>query len=274
MLASTSTSKKMQALAGLFAWSLLASSQGVFAQEPPAPGNGAKKEEKTLQAEEDDYSSTPYTEYGEFNEEADEAADTKFFQYGRLFGVSVGVGFAGAMGNRGALYQSGFPLIDFKVHYWFDFNFAMDLGLTNVNYAYTIVTDPDGANTVDKTSVGMVTLGIDLKYYFETKNMSAAISFANPYLLLGIAQYAKTETSTSAGSGTPENSLGVSVGAGLEFAVKPKKAYMTLETKFSSVRFVDTDDPTLDNASPEKLPNIPDRNGLFYSVVVSLLFTW
>src|SRR5881628_3466051 len=67
----------------------------------------------------DDYSETPFTEYGEFNEEEEEADEAKFFQYGRFFGVSVGSGFQGATGNRGLLYQGGFPTLDIKVHYWF-----------------------------------------------------------------------------------------------------------------------------------------------------------
>src|SRR5438045_3135633 len=72
--------------------------------------------DQTLQPEEDDYSATPFTEYGEFNEEAEEATDQKFFQYGRFFGVSVGLGLDGALGNRAKLWRGGFPMIDFKLH--------------------------------------------------------------------------------------------------------------------------------------------------------------
>lgn len=34
-----------------------------------------------------------------FNEEEEEAADTAFFQRGRFFGLSAGLGYQGAVGN-------------------------------------------------------------------------------------------------------------------------------------------------------------------------------
>ena len=38
--------------------------------------------DRTNKPEEDDFTQTPYTEYGSFNEEKEEEEDTKFFQYG------------------------------------------------------------------------------------------------------------------------------------------------------------------------------------------------
>src|SRR4051812_45090894 len=91
----------------------------------PALGR-AEAKDRTLLPEEDDFSTTPFTEYGEFNnQEAEEEEDTKFFQYGRFFGLSIGFGTQGVTGNRGQLWQGGFPMVEFKLHYWFDFNIAM-----------------------------------------------------------------------------------------------------------------------------------------------------
>ena len=101
-----------------------------------------------MQPEEEDFSSSPFTEYGEFNEEQDEAADTKFFQYGRLFGVSLGLGFEGVTGNRGLLWQGGFPMIEMKVHYWFDFNVALDLGFANASSTSVIGSAAPATETV------------------------------------------------------------------------------------------------------------------------------
>src|SRR4051794_33185738 len=86
-----------------------------FAQ---APSNGAKNGSHPPD-EEEIGNGTPFTEYGEFNEEADEEADTQFFQHGRFFGVCLGLGYESVSGNRGALWQGGFPVFDFKLQYWF-----------------------------------------------------------------------------------------------------------------------------------------------------------
>lgn len=214
--------------------------------------------------ETEDYSSTPFTEYGEFNEEEDEAAETKFFQYGRFFGVSIGTGFQGVTGNRGLLYQGGFPMIDFKVHYWFDFHLALDLGLTTASQYYE--TTSDKGQHVD---VNMLRVGLDLKYYFDTKDISAPISFANPYILLGAGSISKTEVSQALDSTTSDSSFGLSAGGGLEFVMSPRKTYFELEAKAHFPNFTDT--YTTRFKTPE---GIDDLTGVFYTVTGSLLFTW
>src|SRR5688572_24009328 len=125
MRAYISTSKLI-VFAGLAA--LLLSSAGPSLAH--AEEEKEKTEDRTGTPEEDDFSNTPFTEYGEFNEQDDEEAETKFFQYGRFFGVSLAAGYQGVTGNRGIVWKGGLPAIDFKVHCWFDFNTAIQLGLT------------------------------------------------------------------------------------------------------------------------------------------------
>jgi hypothetical protein len=221
----------------------------------------AAEDNKVNQPEESDFSGTPYTQFGEFNESEEEDSLTKFFQYGRFFGVSLGGGFQGVTGNRGVVYQSGFPMIDFKVHYWFDFNFALNLGFSTVNHFYVL----SGATT----DVNMVRAGVDLKYYIDVKNLSAAITFMNPFISLGVAGFNKTESSTSGGTVEPDSALGVNVGAGLEIAVKPRYVYINVEGKYHFVRFRDTFDSSFNSAF-----GVSDLTGGFYTATVGVLFTW
>jgi len=218
--------------------------------------------------EDDDFSNSPFTEYGEFNEEDEEAADTKFFQYGRFFGVSLGLGFEGVTGNRGYLWQGGFPMLDFKVHYWFDFNLALDLGFFTTPHFFQIEeTQGEG----ERTNATLSRLGINLKYYFDTKNMSSALSFANPYLLLGAGSFTKTQTASSE-EATPDSdsAFGVSAGAGLEFTLKPRKAFFAIEGKIHAVNFKDTRTNELQNTAL----GLDDLTGYFYTVSGNFLFTW
>ncbi len=220
-------------------------------------------ESKANKSEEDDFSVTPFTEYGEFNEASEEEEDAKFFQFGRFFGVSLGIGFEFLDGNRGALWQGGFPVVDFKLHYWFNFNVAMDMGFRTAQHYFD--TKSQNLGHVD---VNMLWVGIDIKYYFETKNLSAPISFANPYLLLGAGSYSKTQTSNAQQTQDLDNSLGVSFGAGLEFAISPRKVFFAIEGKAHMATFKDTYTTNFQSAG------LQDLTGNFYTVTGNILFTW
>lgn len=230
----------------------------------PEAAEGANKgSDRTTKAEEEDFSGTPFTEYGEFNEASEEEEDLKFFQFGRFFGVSLGLGFQFLDGNRGALWQGGFPVVDFKLHYWFNFNIAVDLGFRTAQQYFDTTTQ--GLGHVD---VNMLWVGLDIKYYFDTKNLSAPISFANPYLLLGVGNYSKTQTSNAQQTQDQDNSLGVSAGAGLEFVVNPRKVYFELEAKMNLITFKDTYTTLFQPLG------LQDLTGRFYTLTGSFLFTW
>lgn len=247
-----------------------------WAEEPPPPaapggagpenGGGAAHPEK---AEEDDYKSTPYTNFGVFSSSEDEDEDTKFFQFGRFFGVSLGTGYSGAFGNRGLLIGSAFPNVDLRVHYWFDFNWALTLGIYTANFGFN--ADPGGGGSVEEFDYSLFLFGLTLRYYFDTQNAVAPVAFANPYLSLGFGSYTRTQTPTARPEeADKESSFGLNLGAGLEFTVKPKKTYFNLEGRIHSVHFNDDGDQV---ALPTG-SSLPDRNGLFFSVTGSVLFTW
>lgn len=230
-----------------------------FAPTPIAFAADAAAPYKT-QSDDTEFSETPYTEYGSFNDEAEEDADARFFQYGRFFGVSLGAGFQGVTGNRGRVWKGGFPLIDVKVHYWFDFNFALQMGFSTVSHQY------EDANIRGLTDVTMTRLGVDLKYYFDTRNLAAAISFANPHIMLGIGRYAKTEYNDTTGIRDQDSAAGFNAGLGFEFMLKPRKSYVFVESKIHSVRFKDT--------YTTQLSGVPDLTGYFYTFVGGFMFTW
>ncbi len=223
-------------------------------------------EDKTQQPEEDDFSSTPYTEYGEFNEEENEASDMKFYQYGRLFGFGFGVGYSGATGNRGKLYQGGFPLIEVRTQYFFDFNLAMGLSLMSMKHTYEVSPSSHGGHH----DVSIVGIGVDFKYYFETKDLAATISFANPYIVGGIGSYTITDTSTLENTTDKDASFAINGGLGMEFAINPRKTYFTIEGRVHQVNWGKTD-----HHAEYALDGFADnQSGLIYSVVTGFTFSW
>jgi hypothetical protein len=228
-----------------------------------APESNAPAESKAFQSEEEDFSGTPFTEYGEFNESQSEEADNRFFQNGRFFGVSLGVGMQTVDGARGALWQGGFPMVDFKVHYWFDFNFALDLGFFTAQHYFN--TTALNAGHVD---VNLLHVGVDLKYYFDTKNLSAPISFVNPYLILGGGAYTKTQNSNTQQTQDVDTSVGICAGAGLEFVISPRRAYFEIEGKTHIVTYRDTFTTVYQSVG------LANMTGNFYTLSGSVLLTW
>jgi hypothetical protein len=226
-------------------------------------GPSEKEKAKAYQPEEDDFSSTPFTEYGEFSETEDEEADAKFFAHGRFFGASLGLGFEGVTGNRGVVYDGGFPVVDLKLHYWFDFNFALDMNLFFASHFY------EGGDAAGTTEVNIIHAGLDVKYYFDTKNLSAPLTFASPYLMLGFGSYTQAESNLEEGSNSTDTGLGLAVGAGLEFVISPKKAYLALEGRYHMVNFSDTFSTAFKTSH-----QVDDLTGGFYTVTASVLFTW
>jgi len=222
---------------------------------------GAGEPEDLDSADGGDFKKSPHAEFGEFNEEEDEASDTRFFQHGRFFGVSAGLGFQGVTGNRGLLWQGGFPTIDVKFHYWFDFQFALDIAFYSAPHFYVNPTSSSRVNA------SMVMFGVDLKYYIPTKNLGAALTFAGPYLVGGFGGYTKSETDVTSATVTPDASIGVGIGWGLEFVIRHRKTYFQLENKFHFVNFND-------RLSTRFAPTIADLGGVFYTLTGSLLLTW
>lgn len=261
MRAFTSTSKAAKAALALCLLSTAAWAEG------PAPADGAapkgEKEERTNAPEDEGFDDTPFTEYGEFNEQEEEDAETKFFQHGRFFGVSLGAGYEGVTGNRGLVWQGGLPAVDLKVHCWFDFNTAIQLGITSAGHFYN---DPELDSVVD---ANVVRLGLDFKYYFDTKDLSAAITFANPFVLVGGGAYAKTEVNEDQGVKNEDTTFGANLGAGFEFPISPKKAYLVLEGKLHYIAFKDVRSTRF-----AKDFGALNLTGLFYTTTIGVMFTW
>lgn len=228
-----------------------------------APGGGdpnqpmipnGKKEESGLFDQ-----ASPYLEYGDFNMTEEENNDAVYFQYGRFFGISLGMGYQTATGNRGKLYQAAIPRLDIRLHYWFDFNFAMDIGVffATHNYEY-------GSTTYQNKLLGY---GLHLKYYFDVKDASAALTFSNPFIEAGLGQWSMSETASSRSAPDVDSTLSADFGGGLEFPVVHKKTYIIVEALYHSQSFADS-------ASKAFINTVPDLNGGFFTLMIHAMFVW
>ncbi|MCC7441441.1 MAG: hypothetical protein IT285_07400 [Bdellovibrionales bacterium] len=256
MRASISTSRAHAAILAL--WLALTALPARAAD----PVTSASPSGATEKAEEDDFAETPFTEFGEFNEAEEEVHNIEFFQFGRFFGISAGAGIHDVIGNRGLLWKGGFPMITVKMHAWFDLKVGVQLFFATVSHNF------QAPPTTENTDVSVFQFGVDFKYYLGTRDVTAAIAFANPYLLIGGGSFAKNEFDATQETLTPDSTFGLDFGFGLEFAISPRRSYFTLEAKGYVVSYADT------NSQVFSGNGVPDLTGMFYSLTGSIMFTW
>jgi hypothetical protein len=210
----------------------------------------------------------PYSEYGEFDSGEDEDENEKFFQYGRFFGVGLGAGVTTATGNAGRLYTGSSPMVDLRINYWFDFHFALQMDVQNSKHSYN--APPDGLSDVN-----LFRTLLQVKYYLDTHDLAAPISFISPNFILGGGFYQRTDnigsgnTDSTAGNAIEnQNTFGLNGGIGFELTLKPKRIYLQLEGLVHMAQFRD------DFTSKFRASGIPDRTGYWVTGGAALMWTW
>jgi hypothetical protein len=233
----------------------------------PAPAQPAHKPQSEYNpAGTDEIITGPFSEYGEFDNNEDEESDERFFQFGRFFGLGLGFGMTTASGNAGLLYQGGFPTLELKLDYWFNFFFALQVNVQNSKHNYD---RPEHG----PTDVNLFRTLFQLKYYFDTNNLAAPVTFVSPHLIAGGGYYSRTDN-IGAGAGTGSSQIvsysafGFNGGGGLELTITPKRTYIQFEGLVHFAQFAD-------NLSHEFADSgVPDRTGPWLTGMVSVMFTW
>lgn len=201
----------------------------------------------------------PFSDFVPFEDEYDVDEDERFMYFGRFFAISLGSGLHKFSGNIGKLYNTAIPVLDFRLLYFFDFRLAGQLGLSTASHAFTAV--PNGA-----VEVNLMRANLDMKYYLDTKNWGAAVTMANPYLIAGVSQTFRTQVFQSLNKTEKDNAFAISGGAGMEFALKPRKTSLGIEGRMHQVYFKDRYEETyLDSG-------LKDTTGNMYSMITSVIF--
>jgi hypothetical protein len=201
----------------------------------------------------------PFSDFVPFEDEADVDEDERFMYFGRFFAFSLGSGLRQFGGNIGKLYNTALPIMDFRFIYFFDFRLAGSIGLSSASHAFN--AQPNGS-----VDVNIMSLNADMKYYIDTKNWGAAVTMANPYLIAGVSQNFRTQTFQTLHSVEKDNAFSLSGGAGVEFALKPRKISLGFEGRIHQIYF-------RDRYQQDYLESgIPDTTGNLYSMTTSVIF--
>lgn len=189
----------------------------------------------TLLAQTDpDEAYDPFSDYSEFDEASDEEADINFFRNGRFFTVGLAGGMRGFTGNFGKAYDSA-PTFGLFLSYFFDLRLALSMGFMTGDNAATLETVTSRYNG----NVSFTSFNFDLKYYFNTQNVTRGLADLNPYLIGGFAQYYRTATFEDLEGYGRDATMGIELGAGLEIPLMRKKAYLGVQGMYHYVSFKD-----------------------------------
>lgn len=201
----------------------------------------------------------PFSDYVPFEDEYDIDEDERFMYFGRFFAVSLGTGLHVFNGNIGKLYNTALPVLNFKLIYFFDFRLAGTVGFSNASHAFN-------ADTTGYTDVNIMSINGDIKYYFDTKNVGATIASTNPYGVLGVSNTFRTQNFQGIGSSQKDTAFALSGGAGMEFALKPRKTSLGIEGRLHKIYFKDSGNSDFADAG------INDLTGDMYSLITSVIF--
>jgi len=176
----------------------------------------------TLVAEgEADDSYDPFADYSEFQEAADEEEDVNFFKNGRLLTLGFVGGYRGFTGNLGKLYKGG-ANFGLNLTYFFDLRFALQIGYQTSSHTMGY-TDANGSIS---GTTSYSDISVNLKYYFNTQNVTRGLANLNPYIIAGLSQvYLTTTRSDITDFYGKDAAFGANLGLGIEIPMLRNKMY-------------------------------------------------
>lgn len=197
----------------------------------------------------------PFSDYSEFDEASEEEADINFFRNGRFLTVGFLLGMRGFTENLNSLYSSG-ASYGLAMSYFFDLRMAVQFGFQTGDYAFQLqVPNQPTLNG----NVSLTFMHINLKYYFNTQNVTRGLADLNPYLIGGFSQVYRTYTLAGIDGFGREGTMGIDAGIGIEVPLWRRRAYFGVQGTFHYINFRDENSPiTLPNGTPTTAKPVGD----------------
>jgi hypothetical protein len=182
----------------------------------------------------------PFADYSEFEASADEEADIHFFKNGRFFNFAFL--FGGRMWTQtlGELYSPG-AVYGAYMTYFFDLRTALQVSFLHGEHAFKLEegTTADGPYAGFSGNVAMTTITADMKYYFNTANITRGFADLNPYVIGGFSMNYRTISIAEEDVLVKSSPTGVQLGLGLEIPIARNKMYMGFQFTYHLVNFPD-----------------------------------
>lgn len=187
----------------------------------------------------------PFADYSEFEESAEEEADINFFRNGRFFTMGFIGGYRSFTETLGDIYTSG-AAFGLYLSYFFDLRFAMQLQFLTGDHKFSF--NSNGNNV--RGNVSLTNIGLNLKYYINTQNVTRGLAQFNPYIVGGFSQVYRTATAAGVDAFSKEGALGFDIGGGIEWPVMRNKMYLGAQANYQLVSFKDENSEIVINGNP------------------------
>lgn len=207
----------------------------------------------------------PFSDYNEFEQDADEEADINFFKNGRYLTLGLQLGYRGFIGGGFAEAYTPSAVYGVQFSYFFDMQIAGSLGFSMGDHNVQFQSFNDANRTSLKQtytgSVNIQTIDLNVKYYFNTENVTRGLADLNPYMIIGAGQYKRTYSLSGIPDVSPDNVIGFKGGLGLEVPIMRRRAYFGFQGTYHYVQFPDENKHLIDDGSTYGSPVKPYLDG-------------
>lgn len=203
----------------------------------------------------------PFTDYSEYDDASDEEADINFFRNGRFLNFGLLAGYRGFTGNYARAYKPAL-LYGFSFSYFFDLRLALSLGYQTGDHGVSFKT-LGTVNSQYQGDVSFSTIDVNLKYYFNTKNVTRGLADLNPYFIGGFSQYTRTYNLTNVLPSGSERVFGLNIGGGIEIPMLKRKNFLGIQLMYHPVTFSDETREFVEEASGSSQLEYPLNGDLF-----------
>lgn len=187
----------------------------------------------------------PFADYSEFEENSQEEADINFFRNGRFFNISLLMGghllTAGMAQNVEASPAPGLALT-----YFFNLQLALQASYT---YSQHVLGPIPTSGSPIQGNLGLTSISFDLKYYFNTDNVTRGLADLNPYILGGFSQNSRSISLVDQTVVSKDDGAGLDVGFGIEVPVARKEMFVGAQFTYTYVNF-STENRPFETATP------------------------
>lgn len=192
----------------------------------------------------------PFADYSEFEESSEEEADINFFRNGRFFTMGFIGGYRSFTENMGKVYQDDMSFGLF-LSYFFDLRFALQLAFLTGSHPISF----DSGSTSIRGDASFTSVGLNLKYYVNTQNVTRGLAQFNPYFVGGFAQVYRTATVDGESAFSKDGAFGFEMGGGIELPMMRNKMFFGAQATYQIVNFADE--------NKEIIVNGNQRTGIF-----------
>jgi hypothetical protein len=234
--------------------------------------------QQTFAQAETDEAFDPFADYNDSEQSADEEADINFFKNGRFLNMGLLIGYRGFTDGFSQGYSTA-PSVGVQFSYFFDLQLATALSYSMSNHGVEFFSYNDANFTsISQKYTGTVNLQafhLNVKYYFNTENVTRGLADLSPYMLVGAGQYTRTYNLSNSATLEPDRPIGFTVATGIEIPLMRHRAYLGLQATYHFVQFPDENNDRIEEdkvgqAEPVLSPVRPRLNGDIYELVTTL----